>query len=125
MIHVLVVDDDPLVRSGLRLMLAPEPDIEIVGEAANGADAVASVLALCPDVVLMDVRMPVLHGSEAARRLAAGDVETRVVVLTTFELDAYVFVSIPAGASGSPLKRTPPEEVVAAVRAAAAGDALL
>lgn len=125
MIHVLLVDDDPLVRSGLRLMLAPESDIEIVGESANGEDAVAAVLELRPDVVLMDVRMPVLDGIEATRRIVAGDVETRVVVLTTFELDEYVFDAIRAGASGFLLKRTAPEEVVAGVRAAAAGDALL
>jgi DNA-binding NarL/FixJ family response regulator len=125
MIRVLLVDDDPLVRSGLRLMLTPETDMEIAGEAADGQQAVAAVLELRPDVVLMDVRMPVLDGIEATRRIVGAHLETRVVVLTTFELDAYVFDSIRAGASGFLLKRTAPEEVVAAVRAAAAGDALL
>ncbi len=125
MIRVLLVDDDPLVRSGLRMMLAPESDIEVVGEAANGADGVAAVLELRPDVVLMDVRMPALDGIEATRQIATSDVAARVVMLTTFELDEYVFDSIRAGASGFLLKRTDPEQIVAAVRAAAAGDALL
>lgn len=149
-IRVLLADDDVLIRSGLRMLLEASPGIEIVGEAGDGLEAVAMVEALRPHVVLMDIRMPQLDGIEATARIVAaqtppatdadaaeadatvdgvghdpGDVVTRVLVLTTFELDEYVYDAVLAGASGFLLKRTPPEEVVAGIRAVASGDALL
>jgi DNA-binding NarL/FixJ family response regulator len=123
-IRVLLVDDQALVRVGLRKILDGEPDMRVVGEAGDGAQAVAQAPRLRPDVVLMDVRMPVLDGIEATRRIMrAGD--PRVLILTTFGLDAYVYDALRAGASGFMLKDAPPEEIVAAVRIVAAGDALL
>jgi DNA-binding NarL/FixJ family response regulator len=125
-IRVLLVDDDPLVRAGLSLMLGGAADIEIVGEAADGGDVDALVDRTRPDVVLMDVRMPVLDGIAATREIhAALDDPPKVLVLTTFELDEYVFAAVRAGASGFLLKRSPPETLIAGVRTLAAGEALL
>jgi DNA-binding NarL/FixJ family response regulator len=125
-IRVLVVDDDPLVRTGLRTLLELEPDLAIVGEAADGDEAIRQNLALEPDVVLMDVRMPGMGGIEATERLVARDPHRpRVLVLTTFEQDEFVFGALRAGASGFLLKRVDPDELVAAVRFAARGDSLL
>ena len=126
-VRVLVVDDQLLVRSGFRMILDAEDDIEVVGEAADGAAGIAAAADLRPDVVLMDVRMPIMDGVEATRRLAGPDVEDpcRVVILTTFDLDEYVFSALAAGASGFLLKDTPPEDLVRAVRVVASGDALV
>jgi DNA-binding NarL/FixJ family response regulator len=126
-IKVLVVDDQGLVRAGFRMILEAQPDIEVVGEAADGLDAVAAARRLRPDVVLMDIRMPRLDGLEATRRLAGPGVAdpVRVLMLTTFDLDEYVFEALRAGASGFLLKDLPREDLVAAVRVVAAGDALL
>lgn len=126
MIRVLVVDDDPLVRGALTLMLGGQPDLEVVGEAENGQDALAQVRSLAPDVVLMDIRMPVMSGLEATRALgsvAAG--RPRVIVLTTFDADDYVLGALAAGADGFLLKDTPPADIVAAVRRVADGEAML
>ncbi|MEV6015043.1 response regulator transcription factor [Streptomyces sp. NPDC051997] len=127
MIRVLLADDQSLVRAGFKALLDAQPDIEVAGEAADGEGAVASVRELRPDVVLMDIRMPVLDGLAATRRIT-GDAElgaVRVVMLTTFELDEYVFEAIRSGASGFLVKDTEPEELLRAVRAVVAGDALL
>ncbi|HLT10544.1 MAG TPA: response regulator transcription factor [Micromonosporaceae bacterium] len=124
MIRVLVADDQAMVRAGLRLILAAEPDITVVGEAADGVEAVATALRLRPDVTLMDVRMPRLDGIAATRRLVADQV-TRVVVLTTFDVDAYVYDALRMGASGFLLKSAPPEELVRAIRVVAAGAGLI
>jgi DNA-binding NarL/FixJ family response regulator len=126
-IRVLVVDDQGLVRAGFRMILEAQPDIEVVGEAADGLDAVAAARRLRPDVVLMDIRMPRLDGLEATRRLAGPGVAdpVRVLMLTTFDLDEYVFEALRAGASGFLLKDLPREDLVAAVRVVAGGDALL
>lgn len=126
-LRVAVVDDQELVRAGFVALLAGEPDISVVGEAGQGEEAVRVVLATIPDVVLMDVRMPVLDGIEATRRITADPrcAAVRVVMLTTFGLDEYVFGALRAGAIGFLLKDTPPEELLRAVRVAAAGDALL
>jgi DNA-binding NarL/FixJ family response regulator len=127
MIRVVVADDQALVRSGFTMLLAGESDIEVVGEAANGAEAVALVAKEHPDVVLMDVRMPVMDGLEATR-LVTGDPSlagTRVVILTTFDLDEYVHEGLRAGASGFLLKDTLPTDLINAVRVVAAGDALI
>ncbi|MFE3461848.1 response regulator [Nocardiopsis aegyptia] len=126
-VRVVVADDQALVRMGLRVLLEAEDDVELVGEACDGAEAVRVVRAVRPDVVLMDVRMPVMDGLEALRRIA-GDEElsgTRVVVLTTFELDEYVFEALRAGASGFLIKDEDPAQMLAAVRVAAQGEALL
>ena len=126
MIRVLLADDQTMVRAGLRLILASEPDVEVVGEAADGAEAVAAARRLRPDVTLMDVRMPRLDGIAATRRLLAeGPPPTRVVVLTTFDEDAHVYDALRAGASGFLLKNAPPEELVQAIRVVAGGEALL
>jgi DNA-binding NarL/FixJ family response regulator len=125
MIRVLLVDDQQMVRAGLRALLGEEMDIDVVGDAADGQRAVAAVAALSPDVVLMDVRMPVLDGIEATRRITASGSAARIVILTTFDLDEYVFLALRAGASGFLLKDAPGEEIVRAVRVAAAGNALL
>ena len=122
---VLIADDQPMVRAGLRSLLEGEDDIEVVGEAADGEHALRAVRQHCPDVVLMDIRMPVLDGLEATRRLTAADSSARVLVLTTFDLDEYVFEALRAGASGFLLKDATAEELVAAVRTLAAGDAIL
>ena len=125
-LSVLIVDDQALVRAGFRMILDAEEDIEVAGEAADGADAVAEALRLQPDVVLMDVRMPQVDGIEATRRLLAADgVNTKVVMLTTFDMDEYVYDALRAGASGFLLKDVPPEQLVAGIRAVAQGDALL
>lgn len=124
-IRTLVVDDQVMVRAGLRMLLADEPDIDVVAEAGNGAEAVALAARHHPDVVLMDIRMPELDGLEATRRILAADETARVLILTTFNLDDYVYEALRAGASGFVLKDEPPEQLIAAVRTIAAGDALL
>jgi DNA-binding NarL/FixJ family response regulator len=128
MTSVLVVDDQELVRAGFRVVLESEPDLEIAGEAADGAEAVELARRLAPDVVLMDVRMPVLDGIEATRRIRAdapADGEPRVLVLTTFDLDEHVYDALRAGASGFLLKDVRAAQLVEAVRTVAAGDALI
>jgi DNA-binding NarL/FixJ family response regulator len=124
-VRVVLVDDQAMVRTGLRMVLAAEPDLEVVGEAADGEAGVRAVTALRPDVVLMDVRMPGMDGLEAARRIIAADLPTRVVVLTTFDEDEYVAAALRAGVSGFLLKVAPPEDLVDAVRTVAAGQGLL
>jgi DNA-binding NarL/FixJ family response regulator/class 3 adenylate cyclase len=124
--RLLIVDDQALVRAGFRMILEAEEDIEVVGEAADGREAVAEVHRLRPDVVLMDVRMPEVDGIEATRRLLGGDgVSAKVVMLTTFDMDEYVYEALRAGASGFLLKDVPPEQLVEGIRAVASGDALL
>lgn len=125
MIRVLVVDDQAMVRRGLVLLLGAEPDVEVVGEAREGGQALRLVQAHAPDVVLMDIRMPGMDGLEATRRLAAEEGGPAIVVLTTFDADTYVDEALRAGAVGFVLKDSDPERLVEAVRAAAAGDALL
>jgi DNA-binding NarL/FixJ family response regulator len=125
MIRLLLVDDQALVRVGLRKILDGEPDMTVLGEAEDGKQAIAQAARLQPDVVLMDVRMPVLDGIEATRRIMQAGGPPRVMILTTFGLDAYVYDALRAGASGFMLKDAPPEEIVAAVRIIASGDALL
>ena len=125
MIRVAVVDDQALVRAGFRMICEAEDDLSVVGEAADGADAVAMVARARPDVVLMDIRMPVLDGVEACARLATSHPDTRVLMLTTFDLDDYVFSALQAGASGFLLKDTPPEQLVEAIRVVAKGESLL
>ncbi len=126
-VRIVLADDQALLRKGFRMILEAEADLEIVGEAADGADAVRLVELYQPDVVLMDVRMPVLDGIEATRAITAatpGD-ETRVLILTTFDLDEYAFSALRAGASGFLLKDVPPAELVAAIRTVANGDAVV
>ena len=125
MTTVLMADDQALVRVGLRKILEAEADMTVVGEASDGQEAVAEARRLRPDVVLMDIRMPVLDGIEATRRIVADHGAAKVLVLTTFGLDSYVFEALRAGASGFMLKDAPPEEIAAAVRVVAGGDALL
>ena len=125
MTTVLVADDQALVRVGLRKILDFETDLEVVGEALDGEDAARQSGRLSPDVVLMDIRMPVLDGIEATRRITAEQPATRVLILTTFGLDEYVYAALRAGASGFMLKDAPPEEIVGAVRIVARGEALL
>jgi DNA-binding NarL/FixJ family response regulator len=125
MTGVLIADDQALVRVGLRKILDSEPGTAVVGEAADGEDAVREARRLRPDVILMDIRMPVLDGIEATRRIVRAQPSTRVVILTTFGLDDYVYDALRAGASGFMLKDAPPEEIAAAVRIVASGDALL
>ncbi|MEV3988399.1 response regulator transcription factor [Streptomyces sp. NPDC049837] len=127
MIRVLLADDQALVRAGFRALLDAQPDIETVAEAADGEEALARVRELRPDVVLMDIRMPVLDGLAATRRITEDERldGVKVVMLTTFELDEYVFEAIRAGASGFLVKDTEPDELLRAVRAVVAGDALL
>jgi DNA-binding NarL/FixJ family response regulator len=124
-VRVLLVDDDPLVRAGLSMILSSDPSIEVVAEAGDGSQAVDAVHASRPDVVLMDIRMPKVDGLTATGRLTALDPAPKVLVLTTFDLDDYVFRALEAGASGFLLKDTPPRELVAAVKVVAAGDAML
>jgi DNA-binding NarL/FixJ family response regulator/class 3 adenylate cyclase len=125
-VRLLIADDQALVRAGFRMILEAEADIEVVGEAADGEEAVAEAQRLKPDVVLMDVRMPEVDGIEATRRLLGEDeIETKIVMLTTFDMDEYVYDALSAGASGFLLKDVPPEQLVAGIRAVASGDALL
>jgi DNA-binding NarL/FixJ family response regulator/class 3 adenylate cyclase len=125
-VRVLIVDDQALVRTGFRMILDAEEDMDVVGEAANGKEAIAEAGRLNPDVVLMDVRMPELDGIEATRRLLAdGVVDSKVVMLTTFDMDEYVYEALRAGASGFLLKDAPPEQLVDGIRAVCSGDALL
>ncbi len=125
MTTVLIADDQALVRVGLRKILESEPELSVAGEASDGEEAVEAVRRLRPDVVLMDIRMPVLDGIEATRRIVATRSGVRVLMLTTFGLDGYVYDALRAGASGFMLKDAPPEEIVAAVRIVASGEALL
>jgi DNA-binding NarL/FixJ family response regulator len=123
-IRVLVADDQPLVRSGFRMVLEERPDLELAGEAADGEQALQLAAELDPDVILMDVRMPNLDGIEATRRLVAGGTRARILVLTTFDLDEYVYAAIRAGASGFLLKDVEPTDLVDAIRVVAAGNSL-
>jgi DNA-binding NarL/FixJ family response regulator len=122
---VLIADDQALMRAGFRMILEAEPDLEVVGEAADGHEAVAEAARLRPDVVLMDVRMPEMNGMEATRRLLDGNEDTKVVMLTTFDMDEYVYEALRAGASGFLVKDVPPEQLVAGIRSVASGDSLL
>ncbi|MFF3336844.1 response regulator [Streptomyces sp. NPDC002888] len=127
MIRVLLADDEDLMRAGLRMMLQTQPDLTVVGEAADGREAVRLATVLAPDVVLMDIRMPVLDGVAATEAIVAAATtgRPRVLILTTFELDAYVFAAVRAGAAGFLLKRSPPETLIEGIRVLAAGEALL
>ena len=125
MIRILIADDQELVRTGFRVVLDAEPDLEVVGEAGDGFAALDAVETLRPDIVLMDIRMPNLDGIEATRRIAAGDGSPRILILTTFDLDDYVYEALRAGASGFLLKDARAEELQQAVRTVASGDALL
>jgi DNA-binding NarL/FixJ family response regulator len=124
-IRVLVSDDQSMVRAGFRLLLSGEADIDVVAEAGNGLEAVEKAARFRPTVVLMDIRMPELDGLQATRRIIAADAAARILILTTFDLDEYVYEALRAGASGFVLKDDPPEQLLAAVRTVAAGDALL
>jgi DNA-binding NarL/FixJ family response regulator len=124
-IRVLVADDQSMVRAGFRMLLGGEEGIEVVAEASNGLEAVEKAARFDPTVVLMDIRMPELDGLEATRRILASDPAARVLVLTTFDLDEYVYGALEAGASGFVLKDDPPEQLIAAVRKVASGEALL
>ena len=125
MIKVLLADDQELLRSGFRMILSGEPDFAVIGEAANGADAVTAAATLHPDVVLMDIRMPGVDGIEATKRIVDSGTATRVLILTTFDLDEYVYAALRAGASGFMLKDVPAPELCAAVRTVANGDAVV
>ena len=125
MIRVLLADDQALVRAGLRKILESEPDLEVVAEAADGNEAIEAAARTQPDLVIMDIRMPALDGLEATRRLSTRPTAPRILILTTFGLDQYVYDALRAGASGFMLKDAPPDELVAAVRIVAHGDALL
>jgi DNA-binding NarL/FixJ family response regulator len=124
-IRVLVVDDDHLMRAGLTMIIEQTRDIVVIGEAENGERAISMARRERPEVVLMDVRMPVLDGIKATREITSHSDSPRVLILTSFELDEYVFNALQAGASGFLLKRTPPEQLIAGIRTVAAGDALL
>ena len=124
-IRVLLVDDQPLLRMGFRLILEGEDDLEVVGEASDGAEAIARVRELTPDVVLMDVRMPVLDGIEATRAITGSGSSSRIIILTTFDLDEYAFAGLQAGASAFLLKDVAPADLVRAVRVVASGDAVV
>ena len=124
-IRVLVADDQSMVRAGFRMLLSGEADIEVVAEASNGIEAVEKAARFRPTVVLMDIRMPELDGLAATRRILAADDAARILILTTFDLDEYVYEALAAGASGFVLKDDPPEQLLAAIRTVAAGDALL
>jgi DNA-binding NarL/FixJ family response regulator len=125
MIRLLLVDDQPMLRLGFRLVFETQPDIEVVGEAGDGEHGVSMTRSLAPDVVLMDIRMPGMDGIEATRQIVASGSEARVLVLTTFDLDEYVFAALRAGASGFLLKDVPPEELLMGIRAVAVGDAVV
>jgi DNA-binding NarL/FixJ family response regulator len=124
-IRVLVADDQSMVRAGFRMLLADQDDIEVVAEAGNGLEAVAQAARFDPTVVLMDIRMPELDGLEASRRILQHNDQARVLILTTFDLDEYIYEALRVGASGFVLKDDPPEQLIGAVRTVAAGDALL
>jgi DNA-binding NarL/FixJ family response regulator len=124
-IRVLIADDQSMVRAGFRMLLAGEEDIEVVAEASDGLEAVSQAARFHPTIVLMDIRMPELDGLEATRRILAADPTARILILTTFDLDEYVYEGLRAGASGFVLKDEPPEQLIAAVRTVAGGDALL
>jgi DNA-binding NarL/FixJ family response regulator len=124
-IRVLVADDQSMVRAGFRMLLSGEEDIEVVAEASNGLEAVEKAARFQPTVVLMDIRMPELDGLQATRRILAADDTARILILTTFDLDEYVYEALRAGASGFVLKDDPPEQLLAAIRIVAGGDALL
>jgi len=124
-IRVLVADDQSMVRAGFRMLLAGEEDIEVVAEASNGLEAVDKAVRFRPGVILMDIRMPELDGLKATRRILADDGDARILILTTFDLDEYVYEALRAGASGFVLKDDSPEQLIAAIRTVAAGDALL
>jgi DNA-binding NarL/FixJ family response regulator len=124
-IRVLVADDQSMVRAGFRMLLAGEQDIEVVAEANNGLEAIDKAARFHPTVVLMDIRMPELDGLQATRRILAAENGTRILILTTFDLDEYVYEALAAGASGFVLKDDPPEQLIAAIRTVAGGDALL
>lgn len=125
MIRLLLVDDQPMLRLGFRLVFETQDDIEVIGEASDGDRGVSMVRALAPDVVLMDVRMPGTDGIEATRQIVESGSAARVLVLTTFDLDEYVFAALRAGASGFLLKDVPPEDLLTGIRAVAAGDAVV
>jgi DNA-binding NarL/FixJ family response regulator len=124
-IRVMVVDDQSMVRAGFRMLLSGEEDIEVVAEASNGLEAVSKAARFHPHVVLMDIRMPDLDGLEATRRILAADEAPRILILTTFDLDEYIYEALEAGASGFVLKDDPPEQLISAVRTVTAGNALL
>src|SRR3954463_14762619 len=124
-IRGLVADDQAMVRAGFRMLLSGEDDIDVVGEASTGLEAVDQAARCNPTVVLMDIRMPELDGLEATRRILAADAAARILVLTTFDLDEYVYEALRIGASGFVLKDDPPEQLLAAIRTVASGDALL
>ena len=124
-IGVLVADDQSMVRAGFRMLLSGEPDIDVVAEAANGREAVEKAARFAPSVVLMDIRMPELDGLHASREILAANPDARILILTTFDLDEYVYEALKAGVSGFVLKDDPPEQLIAAIRTVAAGDALL
>lgn len=124
-IGVLVADDQSMVRAGFRMLLAGEDDIDVVAEAGNGREAVEKAARFRPNVVLMDIRMPELDGLQATREILAADPDARILILTTFDLDEYIYEALSAGASGFVLKDERPEQLIAAIRTIAAGDALL
>ena len=124
-IRVLVADDQSMVRAGFRMLLSGEPDIEVVAEASNGLEAVDKAARFHPNVVLMDIRMPELDGLQATRQILAAENGARILILTTFDLDEYVYEALRLGASGFVLKDEPPEQLLAAIRIVAAGEALL
>jgi DNA-binding NarL/FixJ family response regulator len=124
-IGVLVVDDQSMVRAGFRMLLGGESDIDVVAEASNGREAVEKAARFKPNVVLMDIRMPELDGLQATREILAANPAARILILTTFDLDEYIYEALRAGASGFVLKDDPPEQLIAAIRTVAAGDALL
>jgi DNA-binding NarL/FixJ family response regulator len=124
-VRVLVADDQSMVRAGFRMLLGGEKDIEVVAEASNGLEAIDKAARFHPNVILMDIRMPELDGLEATRRILASDNGARILILTTFDLDEYVYEALRAGASGFVLKDDPPEQLIAAIHTVAAGDALL
>jgi DNA-binding NarL/FixJ family response regulator len=122
---ILLADDQEMMRMAYRMVIDSQPDLRVIGEAANGADAVAETARLNPDVVLMDVRMPQMDGVEATRKIVAADGEARIIILTTFDLDEYVFAALRAGASGFLLKDAQPTDLLSGIRAVASGDAVV
>jgi DNA-binding NarL/FixJ family response regulator len=124
-VKVLLADDQELMRMGFRMVMETQPDLSIVGEVSNGSEAVDAVRELSPDVVLMDVRMPEMDGIEATRRIVNSDSDARIMILTTFDLDEYVYAALRAGASGFLLKDAPPADVLSGIRSLASGDAVV